>query len=194
MKYFTLLIILFFVGLLNCFAQSTGYYYDTTGKKVMGIIDFPGNGLIIYICKKGAKKIWLAPDNNINSFVVGEDSFAIRKDLNSISSRPVYVFAHILEDGKIKIYDFSLLFNNSGSKLSKDENAYYFIEKDEKVYKINKIGWMYNFRKIMNEILSDYPDLEKEYIKKNMLTVANLKYIIEKYNNHFKTNHTSLNS
>jgi hypothetical protein len=193
MKHFTLLIILF-AGPLYCFAQQESYYYDTTGEKIKGIIDFPGNGLIIYMQNKEAKKNLLAPGNNVNSFVAGEDSFAIRRNSNPGFSGPSYVFVHILEDGKIKMYDFSLLFNNSSNKLSKDENAYYFVEKDEQVYKINKIGWMYNFRKIMNDILSDYPDLEKEYIKKNKLTVANLKYIIEKYNNHFKTIRTSTNS
>jgi hypothetical protein len=118
--------------------------------------------------------------------VAGKDSFIVYRDL-MVSSAPLTCFAHVLENGKIKMYDFSLLFSAGNNKLGKSEDAYYFVEKDGKIYKINKIGWMYNFRKIMNEILADYPELEKMYIKKAKLTVANLRYIIENYNTHFKT-------
>jgi hypothetical protein len=48
---------------------------------------------------------------------------------------------------------------------------------------------MYNFRKVMHEILSDYPELESEYITRNKLYISNLRYIIRKYNSHFPTSH-----
>jgi hypothetical protein len=181
MKHFSLTIILISIILLSGFAQSAGYYYDTAGNKITGLIDFRGNGLIVYKETKKAKKINLSPDDNISSFVVGIDSFAIVKDSTAAER-----FVHILEDGKLKLYDFSMLFARSNSKLSKDENHYYFIEKGQKIYKINEIGWMYNFRKVMTEILSDDPELENEYIEKNKLFISNIRYIVQKYNRHFR--------
>ena len=180
MKHFVLLFILLFAVLFNCMAQSQGYYYDTAGNKISGLITFPGNGSVLFKENKKAKNTFLTPDDNISSFVAGVDSFAIVKD-----STQAKKFVHILEDGRIKMYDLSMLYTNSGSKLSKDENLYYFLKKGDKIYKINEIGWMYNFRKVMNEILSDYPEFENEYIKKNKLYISNLRFIIDKYNRHF---------
>jgi len=181
MKHFTLSFVLSFIFLHNCIAQQAGYYYDTAGNKINGLIEFPGNGFIFYKENKEAKKIRLMPVDNIKSFVAGADSFAVIADSTGAKR-----FAHILEDGKIKMYDYSMLFANTGNKNSKNENPYYYIEKGNKKYKVNEIGWMYNFRKTMDDILSDYPELENEYIKKNKLYIADLRYIIAKYNSHFR--------
>jgi hypothetical protein len=182
MKYFIASFVLLFIVLPGCIAQQAGYYYDTAGNKIAGLIDFPGNGSILYKENKEAKKIRLTADDNINSFVVGIDSFAVLKDSTNAKR-----FAHILEDGRAKLYDYSMLFTNANNKNSKNENPYYYIEKGNKKYTINEIGWMYNFRKVMDEILSDYPEFENEYIKKNKLYIANLRYIIAKYNSHFRS-------
>jgi hypothetical protein len=185
MKHFLLLFILLQAVCFSSIAQSSGYYYDTAGNKINGLIEFPGNGLISFKENKKAKKITLAPDDNISSFVVGIDTFAVLRD--SVISIPAKRFVHILEDGKIKLYDFSILFSNIHSKSVKDENPYYYIKKGGKIYKINEIGWMYNFRKTMAEILNDYPELEDEYIKKNKLYISNLRYIVQNYNRHFRS-------
>lgn len=150
---------------------ASGHYYTKEGNKIEGLIKFnratfsafgskPSS--IKFKASSDAKTVKLTADD-ITSFVIGADSFAIIRNfkINSISGDYVQDFAQVVETGPINLF----IHKSSSS----DGKATY--EHDNAVLSNNKNGYfgIWNFVKQREEIamyFSDRPDLVEKILNK----------------------------
>jgi hypothetical protein len=165
-----------------------GYYIDSTGNHIPGLLRFQYGGNLFTDKRKGDCRLVFKADSNIKSvkftsqeikgFVRDIDSFAVVQNF-SINGFVHYPqdFARVIVGGPISLYEY-LAINSSGGGLNSGTftESYLIVSKDGKVFVI-KHG---NFKKIMEEFTADDPELS-EMIKTKDLKYKNLREIVQRY-------------
>jgi len=180
-----------FVFLLALFSQfasaqyAPGYYIDSTGNKVPGLLKYEFGGSIFSNNKKGACRLIYKPDSaskttkfsavEIKGFVIGTDSFTVIHDfwLNAASYYP-QDFVHVLEIGTIKLLQYDATI---ATRFGGDDIDYWILEKDKKGHVLRNGNW----RKLLQELMADDPDLLAK-IKNKDLKYKNIREAIRAYN------------
>jgi hypothetical protein len=180
-----------FALLLTLFSQfasaqyAPGYYIDSTGNKVPGLLKYEFGGNIFTNNKKGACRLVYKPDSaskttklsamEIKGFVIGSDSFTVIHDfrLNAMVYYP-QDFVHVLEIGTINLLQYDAVM---ATRFGSDDINYWILEKDKKGHILGNGNW----RKLMEELMADDPDL-LEKIKNKDVKYKNIRETIRAYN------------
>ena len=167
-----------------------GYFYDSLGNKVEGLLKFKyGGGLggkkngdcvLLFKTDRKDKKDKYTPDE-ISSFVIGKDSFAVVRNfsLNAFVYYPMD-FAKVNANGKINIYTYYALISQGqyGNRVTK---VFCLLEKDNKVITVKKR----QIKKVLKTYYYiDYPELASKLSGKKQ-RLDDLPAITKLYNAHF---------
>jgi len=185
-----LTLLAFAITSLSIFENSfkEGYYYTNEDIKVKGLIRFRRATLSIFdntqsniLFKENddSKSIKLTT-NDISSFVIGTDSFAVVYDIkiNSIEGEYEKDFAEVIVTGKMNLY---VHLSASYDGRSSYDNDRYVLSKDNKSY----IG-IWDFKKQRNEIAELFSD--NADIKAKILTITSKEFykhfpeLVKEYN------------
>lgn len=161
-----------------------GHYYDGNGKKIEGLIKFSRASFSVFGSKPSSikfkpnsdsKALKLTPDD-ISSFVVGSDSFAIVQNIkiNSISGEYVKDFAQVIESGSISLFVHK---STSGNGQMVFDNDRYVISKGSKF-----IG-IWNYKKQKDEIAKFFED--RQDLKDKILSMdesESIQKLVKEYN------------
>jgi hypothetical protein len=173
----------------GCYYEfKAGYYIDSNGNHIPGLLRFQYGGNLFTDKKKGDCRLVFKADSNtksakftsqeIKGFVRDIDSFTVVRDFN-INGFAHYPqdFARVIIGGPISLFEY-LAINSSGGGLnfSTYTESFLIVSKEGKVFVI-KHG---NFKKIMEDLTGDYPELS-EMIKTKDLKYKNLREIVQRY-------------
>jgi len=162
-----------------------GYYYGKDMKKVEGLIKFNRATFSAFGSKPASIRFKINSDSKaikltideIASFVIGRDSFAIVGDfkINSISGVYNKDFAQVLDTGAIKLY---LHYSSSSDGKASYDHDRYIITKDNVKY----LG-IWNGNKQRDEIAAyfvDRPDLKNKVLDKK--SDVSFQELVKDYN------------
>ena len=167
-----------------------GYYFDKNNNKVAGLLKIVEDGIFSfkYAIGDGSRIVFKENEdakaktfsvNDITSFVIGEDSFAIVKNFPVPTMEYTQDFAKVVEIGRINLYMHSRLFHRGMQSSQQDT---WLIEKNRKIGYLTKK----RFTKIfIEEYISDFPDLVDK-INNKVLKYGDLQEVIRTYNKHFE--------
>ena len=161
-----------------------GYYYDTNGRKIEGLIKFnraksylvggkPSN--IQFKTNASSKAIKLTTDD-ISSFVIEKDSFTIVYNIkiSSVSGKYAKDFAQVVKIGAINLFLHKSIISDGQRSY---EHETYIISRGSKYLGI----WDYNYQRIeIAEYFSERVDLRARIMDKKDETP--LLALIEEFN------------
>lgn len=167
-----------------------GYYYDKENNKVTGFIKLHygttvTNGKDGGYCEISFKptedsKSILLNTIDMNSFVIGTDSFALIKDFYvDDNTHFKQDFAEVIEAGKLNLYKYNSTVNFTNYTKT---IPIWLIGSEGKIDYVDRKFFKSQFADIY---VSDYPELVDRINKKD-LKYGDLKEIVHLYNEHFK--------
>lgn len=162
-----------------------GYYFSKTGEKIEGLIKLKKSDYSSFK-KKFTRIIFKSSESSttqsfsiedIKSFVVAQDSFAIVKDIkvNHLNGKFEKDFAKVIETGDLNLYqhqsrvsDGSFFYDKEHFVLSKDEETYLGI------WNLNKQ------REEISLLISEKPELMQRFLSKEF--DDNIPQLVALYN------------
>ena len=183
------------IGILMLFADSNaqfkkGYYYDKENNKVPGLIKLHYGATLVNKKSDGYCDITFKETDDgkhtrftttdINSFVIGSDSFAIVRDFYMDAYTHFgQDFAEVVETGKINLYRYytTINFTNYTKTMT-----VWLVEKNGKINYIDKRRFKNEFA---NRYLADNPEIITQ-IKTKDLKFRDMQEIVKLYNDYFK--------
>jgi len=193
-KALTIILLTLFIGChLSVYGQfKKGQYYTHNGEKVEGLLKYViggGNGRKTeghnYIYFKKYKKIKKKDQiklttNEIKSFVIEQDSFAIVKNFSINSTYYQKDFARVLESGRINFYIHNTsMSTHTPNGMMKQTRSVQLIEKNGRVDRLK----LKSFKSLMPGYVSDCPELS-EKVNSRKLWYDKVRIIIQVYNQH----------
>ena len=184
-----LLALLFILASSFAGAQySPGYYIDSSGNKIPGLLEYDSVGDIFTKTSNGICRLYYKADSStrkatkftardIKGFVIGADSFTVIHDFryNANTYFPVD-FVRVLEIGRIKILQYDPLQKSAMLYVIQDD-PHWILEKDHKGHILDHGSW----RKTLEALISDDPEL-LEKIKKDGIKRKEVRQTIRDYN------------
>jgi hypothetical protein len=183
---FAILLLFIHHSLFSFCQYEPGFYIDSAGNRVDGLLKYTYGGSIFTSKAKGDCRCLYKSDSarkavkftamDIRGFVIGQDSFTVIRNyrLNSFVTYPVD-FCHVIETGPIVLLQYDAIV--AGGNMSSYTESSWILKKNRKIYPLTR-G---NYKEIMEDLMNEDSKLV-EKIKNKELKFKNTPEIVHKYN------------